>query len=130
MRELTVIFSADSKITAAQVRNEKGEARNLALGDLPASLKVVNEAALLQVAELEAELKALKTELDAYKARGLQASKAVARIIDDPALTPEQKAAAIKAVTTDIQANERERQRAAARAELEAAKAKFDALID
>jgi hypothetical protein len=113
VRELTVILDGDGKITAAQVRGADGVARGLVLGDLPASLAAVNEAALLSVAELSTA----RAQLDAYKARGLQAADAVLAALDK---------ATADAIANDIKRDERERNRLAALAELAAAQAKVD----
>jgi hypothetical protein len=113
VRELTVILDGDGKITAAQVRGVDGVARGLELGDLPASLAAVNEAALLSVAELSTA----RAQLDAYKARGLQAADAVLAALDK---------ATADAIANDIKRDERERNRLAALAELAAAQAKVD----
>lgn len=113
IRELTVIFNADSIITAVQVRDEDGVGRNLALGDLPASLAVVNEAALLSVAELAA----VRAQIDAYKTRGLQAAQAV---LD----APDKETA--DAIALDIKRDEKERNRLAALKRLAEVQAEVD----
>ena len=125
INELTISFK-NGALTGVQVRGSDGMARGLQTGDLAEQLATVNESALLRVNALTIERVQLQAALDAYKARGLQAAQTVARILDDPAMTPEQKTTAIRAVTTDIQSNEHERQRAVALAKLAEAQAEVD----
>ena len=79
-----------------------------------------------QLSDLKARFDAVQAALDAYKARGLQAAQTVANILGNPALTPEQKDAAIRVILQDIQANERERQRIVILAKLAEAQAEAD----
>ena len=112
------------KFQGASMQEKEGEEfRFIPETVWPDLCETINADALATVDAQAAQLTTLRSELAAYKARGLQAAKAVNAILDNPGLTPKQKTVAINAVTTDIQANERVRQKAKAMARLAEAQA-------
>ena len=104
VNELTISFK-DGVMTGVQVRDADGIARGLKAGDLAAQLATVNESALMCADELVA----LKTELTAYKAQGVQAAQAVVAVVDNPNISDAQTAVTCKAIALEILKNKKER---------------------
>lgn len=117
MIELLARFTDSGVFLGAHTRDANGCPTGLSEAQLPAAINTANLAAMARVTELEGELATAQAQLDAYKARGLQAAQAV---LDAP------DKATCDAIAADIRRDERARQRLAALDRLAEAQAEAD----
>lgn len=88
----------------------------------------INTAALAELERVTAELDATKAALEAYKAQGLQAAKAVVSVVDNQSIDDKETALACKQIALQVLTPEIEHERQALLAQQAEIAAKLEAI--
>jgi len=124
MYEILIRFDADDKFQGGQSIDKFGDpARAIAAQDWPAICGAIDAASLARCDQLRAELAALKTSTDAFRAHATQSTHAARDAIANTTLDDAATVAAIAQIVESVLTPERDRKLAAAldsRAKLDA----------